>query len=545
MADASLSSLQQKRLKFQPPLPRLLTQLKSITSRIITFQNSLDLELETSFPHTCRHPLLYFDEKEGEIAPAFEKMKLGVLFSGGPAPGGHNVVTGILDAIKLMNNSSELIGFLNGPAGLIKNQWIPLTEQSVACFRNQGGFDLLGSGRTKIETAEQFEAARQTLLKNQLDGLIIIGGDDSNTNAAFLAEFCQKNQLSTRVIGVPKTIDADLRNDFIEVSFGFDTASKVYSEIIGNLLKDASSSKKNYFFVKMMGRSASHLTLECALQTHVNMALIGEEIAARGQTLSQVVEEIADLIVERAGIEKHYGVILIPEGILEFIPDVQQMIKEILSQEAEALTPQDAVKRLGIESAACFSSLPNDIQKQLLLERDAHGNVQLSKIETEKLLMVLVDKELLNRKSSNLYHGEFNPQPFFCGYEGRSALPTNFDCQYAYALGRIAALLVQFKATGYVCAIQNLTYPVNKWKILGFPIVRLLHNEIRKNKKMAVIQKALVDLHGAPFNRFQQERRKWRLADCCLVPGPIQFEEEANIADSLPLTLQYENKPLA
>jgi pyrophosphate--fructose-6-phosphate 1-phosphotransferase len=549
------SLLQRHRLQYQPVLPSILRDLKSLIPIEETKkkENSLaDPAIKELFPQTIQQPVLTF--KKGNLS-SVQPLKVGVVLSGGQAPGGHNVISGLLDALKKLHPESQLIGFLDGPSGIIKNKSVALTEEKVAAYRNQGGFDIIGSGRTKIETPEQFEAAVQTLKSHNLDGLVIIGGDDSNTNAAFLAEFCCQQGVATRIIGVPKTIDGDLKNDFIEISFGFDTASKIYSEVIGNLLKDALSAKKYYFFVKMMGRSASHITLECALQTQVNLALIGEEVAAGKQTLKDVVHQIADLICDRAKKDKNFGVILIPEGLLEFIPECQGMIKELnglLAKDeslakrvgqAEGQARLDLIKQhLSQASVECFSSFPEEIQRQLLLDRDPHGNIQLSKIETERLLIALVERELVHRQQQGQYAGKFNSQPLFCGYEGRSGLPSNFDCQYCYALGHVAALLIQSGASGYMCCISNLTQPVEEWEIRGVPIVDMLHFEIRKNKKQAVIQKALVDLEGPVFAAFKKERARWRVEDAYCCPGPIQFEGPRELTESLTLTLQYEKQ---
>jgi pyrophosphate--fructose-6-phosphate 1-phosphotransferase len=547
------SLLQRHRLHYQPTLPLILKNLQALVPEAQKESHAAsDSAIKELFPHTSEQPILIF--KEGQ-ASSPKPLKVGVVLSGGQAPGGHNVITGLLDALKKLHPNSELIGFLDGPSGIVKNKFIALTEEQVAPYRNQGGFDIIGSGRTKIETSEQFTAAEQTLKSHQLDGLVVIGGDDSNTNAAFLAEFCRRQGIATRIIGVPKTIDGDLKNEFIEISFGFDTASKVYSEVIGNLLKDALSAKKYYFFVKMMGRSASHLTLECALQTQVNLALIGEEIAFHQYTLQDIVGQVADLICERAEKDKNFGVILVPEGLLEFIPECQSLIKELngllggdssLAEQFEQVdfhTKMDFIKQhLSQTAAECFSQLPEEIQKQLLLDRDPHGNIQLSKIETERLLISLVERELNERKQQGKYSGKFNPQPLFCGYEGRSGLPSNFDCQYCYALGHAAALLIHSGASGYICCIKNLTQPIEKWEIWGVPIVNMLHFEMRKNKKQAVIQKALVDLEGSVFAIFKQKRNRWRLEDLYCCPGPVQFNGPTELTDNPPLTLLHEKQ---
>ncbi len=533
------SLLQQERVHYRPPLPSLLQDLSSLHSFSIEETQAHPEEgLRELFPQTLHQPFLSFKKGERKSSPA---LKVGVVFSGGPAPGGHNVLSGLWDALKQLHGDSQLIGFLGGPQGIVKNQCISLSEETIAPYRNQGGFDLLGSGRTKIESKEQYEAVFRTLEKRDLDGLVIVGGDDSNTNAAFLAEFCLKEGLKTRVIGVPKTIDGDLKNSFIEISFGFDTASKIYSEMIGNLAKDALSAKKYYFFIKMMGRSASHLTLECALQTQINLALIGEEIAEKKQTLKQVVDEMADLICRRAEQQKNYGVILIPEGLLEFIPECQGMMGELnaLLLHSSEQKEKEIASKLTPDALRCFQTFPEEIQRQLLLERDAHGNVQLSKIETERLLIALVEKELKNRQQHTLYLGSFSPQPLFYGYEGRSGFPSNFDCQYAYALGQTAALLIAGKATGYLSAIRRLAQPVESWDIWGVPLARLLHFEWRKNKRQAVIKKALVDLKGSLFSLFKEKREEWRLGDLYCCPGPIQFEGSKRLIDSPCLTVLH------
>lgn len=551
----SQSLLQRYRLHYQPALPAILHDLHTVhlvaeKTKCVTNSHAAIRDI---FPLTGEQPVLSFEQGSSYTA---KPLKVGVLLSGGQAPGGHNVIAGLLDALKKLHPDSRLIGFLDGPSGLIKNKSVVLTEEKVAPYRNQGGFDLIGTSRTKIETAEQFESVEQTLKEQALDGLVIVGGDDSNTNAAFLAEFCRQKGLSTRIIGVPKTIDADLRNAYIEMSFGFDTASKIYSEIIGNLLKDSLSAKKYYFFVKMMGRSSSHITLECALQTQVNLALIGEEVAHHRQSLAAITHQIADLICERAEQGKNYGVILVPEGLLEFIPECREMIEELnhllsSDQNLSRLLEQDishaarlqAVReRINQNVFACFFNLPEDIQKQLLLDRDPHGNIQLSKIETERLLISLVEQELMRRQQQGSYQGKFNPQPLFCGYEGRAGMPSNFDCQYCYTLGHTAALLIQNGASGYICCVKNLTQPIKNWKILGVPIVDMLYFEKRQGKKKAVIQKALVDLEGPVFQIFKQKRNQWRLEDVYCCPGPIQFTGPSELTDSPPLTLLYEKQ---
>ena len=548
----NFSPLQRRRLSYQPSYPSILEDFHLVTA--IKKELPSDPSLAPFFPHTHALPFLSFTQTDPltpQEGKAFSPLKVGIILSGGPAPGGQNVIAGVFDALKKMNCDSTLIGFLNGPMGIIENNFIELTKEKVDLYRNQGGFEIIGSGRTKIETAEQFECVRQTIEKHALDGLIIVGGDDSNTNGAFLAEYCKEKKMKTQIIGVPKTIDGDLKNEFIELSFGFDTAAKTYSEIIGNLAKDALSAKKYYFFVKLMGRSASHLTLECALQTHVNLSFIGEEIGANALSLEDIVNQVTDLICERAAIGKNYGVILLPEGLLEFIPAFQLLIKELNQLFATNPTFGENLIRLEQQernhflkqhltpsTLDCFLQMPEEIQKQFLLDLDPHGYIQFSKIETERLLITLVEKKLAQRKKIGKYVGKFNPQPIFCGYEGRSALPSNFDCQYCYALGRLAALLILHQASGYMCSIKHLTKEVKKWEIGGVPIVGMLHFEVRKNKRQPVLQKALVDVEGAVFLLFKQLREGWRLADNYRLPGPIQFEGPPEITDVISTTLE-------
>lgn len=547
----SLSLLQKYRLHYQPQLPEILQDVTCLVPVHEMHPSNPSQALKELFRATCQQPFVTFKKGKKQISTP---LTIGVVLSGGQAPGGHNVIAGLFDALKKWHRDSRLIGFLDGPNGIVKNKTIEITEELLSHYRNQGGFDIIGSGRTKIETNEQFAAAETTAKALGLDGLVVIGGDDSNTNAAFMAEHFAKQGMKTKVIGVPKTIDGDLRNEFIAISFGFDTACKTYSEIIGNILKDALSAKKYYYFIKLMGRSASHITLECALQTHPNMALISEEVEANGHSLAHIVKQIADMICKRAEKGKNYGAILIPEGIIEFIPEFKRMIQDLNSllasdqihvQKLEALPNQEAKIRymadqLQGEAKTCFISLPAAIQDQLMLDRDPHGNVQVSKIETERLLIALVEKELAARQQQGLYQGKFAAQPLFFGYEGRSGLPSNFDSQYCYALGVVAALLIQTGMTGYLACVRHLTQPVEEWDILGIPIFNLLHLEVREGKKKAVIRKALVELQGKAFTYFQSQRDLWMEYDAYLCPGPIQFEGPKDLTDSSPLILKYE-----
>lgn len=526
----TFSPLQKQRLHYQPQLPKALAQISTLSVKQAASPH-FNEELRPLFPHTFDKPII-------EFLPATTKkvalLKVGVFFSGGQAAGGHNVITGLFDALMHLNQNSQLIGFLNGPQGLVDGQWIAITKEFVDAYRNQGGFHMIGSGRTKIETEEQFLAAKKTVQKLDLDGLVVIGGDDSNTNAAFLAEYFKANGIKTSVVGVPKTIDGDLQNESIEISFGFDSAAKTYSEIIGNLASDALSAKKYYFFVKVMGRSASHLALECTLRTHPNLTLISEEIANNNVQLNQVVHEIADLICLRAKHKKNYGVILIPEGIIEFIPEFKKLIAEL---NQIPVNDKDVAAHLSPQSLTLYHSLPSTIQSQLFLDRDPHGNVQVSKIETELLLIHLVEKELKQRAVKGEYEGKFTSQPFFCGYEGRSCLPSDFDANYCYSLGYLACALINEKMTGYMACLQHLHLPVADWKARGVPLISMMQLENRNGKSKAVIAKSLVNLNGAPFQLFNQKRKTWLLEDQYLNPGPIQFFGPKELVESVPFIL--------
>lgn len=529
------SSLQENRLHYQPEVPKALQELTSIDITADASHTQTLPEIANLFPQTSNNKRLTISNGQTkQHAP----LRVGVVLSGGQAAGGHNVIWGLFEALKQLNKESLLFGFSDGPAGILNNKHISITAELLASYRNQGGFDLIGAGRDKIESTEQLKAAEKTMQNLNLDGLVIIGGDDSNTNAAFLSEYFKSVNCKTSVIGVPKTIDGDLKNDDIEISFGFDTACKVYSEIIGNLLRDALSAKKYYYFIKLMGRSASHIALECALQTHPNLTLISEEVAAKQQTLHSIVVDICNLITERSKVGKDFGVILIPEGLIEFIPEVKTLIRELNILCAQNLSEKEIHSKLSQESLNCLHSLPKDIQEQLLLTRDAHGNVQVSKIETERLLIDMVKKELKMRSFS----GKINSQPFFCGYEGRSALPSNFDSRYCYALGLLAGVLINAKATGYICSLKNLSQPVENWLPQGIPLTHMLTLEQRHGKSKAVIQKALVDLKGHPFKQLSQYRSQWALQDDYIYPGPIQFFGPNHLTDAISFTLQLESR---
>ena len=496
-------------------------------------------KIKALFPSTCGHPVLKGQTGKKRSA---KPLRVGVVFSGGQAAGGHNVIIGLLHALKKLNPQSQVIGFLDGPSGIIAGKSKELTENFAAAYLNQGGFDMIGSGRTKIETEEQLAASLSFVQNLKLDGLVIIGGDDSNTNAAVLAEYYLKHGCPARVIGVPKTIDGDLKNAYVATSFGFDTASKIYSEIIGNIARDALSAKKYTHFIKLMGRSASHIALECAMATQPNLTLIGEEVAAHKMTLAQITKEIADLIAKRSELGKNYGVILIPEGLIEFIPEISALIKE-LNQilNAEQISMTQVTARLTPSSQKCLVSLPEKIQQQLLFARDPHGNVQVSMIETERLLAELVIAELEERKKKGTYQGKFAPLQHFLGYEGRAGFPSHFDSHYCYALGFAAALLIDEGATGYMAFISHLNKPVQEWGMGGVPLTTLLHLEMRKGKERPVIQKALVDLKAKPFAYFQEKRDRWKLEDEYRYPGPIQFFGDKKLTDRITLTLSLES----
>ena len=518
-----ISNLESERLNYRPKTP---IQFDSFTHLVQEALQELpvDPEITPFFNHLIGNSLLGFKTSLEGFSSA---LNVGIVFSGGPASGGHNVASGLFDALQKFNPTSRLIGFIGGPAGIIANNWCLLDEKKIASVRNQGGFDLLGSGRTKIETQDQLIKCKEACEANSLDGLLVVGGDDSNTNAALLADYFLSTGCKTHVVGVPKTIDGDLKNEWIETSFGFDSASKTYSEIIGNIMTDAESQNKYYFFVKVMGRSASHLILECALQTSPNMVLIGEEVKEKGTSLHLIIQSIADLVVERAEIGKYAGVILIPEGLIEFIPEFKKMIEE-LDGKSDALT-------LSQESMTFFQSLPKDLQKQLFLNPDPHGNIQVSKIETERLVIDLVEKELAKRAD---FKAKFNAQAMFVGYEGRSCLPSNFDCDYCYTLGMAAALLIAHKQTGVMAIVRNLTRPAVEWICQGIPLICMIHMKARSGKQKPVIHQNLVDITSPLFQNFESKRDANRLVDNYRNPGPIQFFGPPAISDRITETLK-------
>lgn len=530
--------LNRERLKAKAAIPSILKQ-SGLSAVTLSHPTKLSDDVLSRFPHLSANPPVKF-EKSGKYEG--KPLKVGVVFSGGQAPGGHNVIAGLFDAIKQLHKDSSLIGFLEGPSGIILGQWRELKAQDIDSVRNQGGFDLIGSGRAKIEKPEEFELAEANCRKLSLDGLVIVGGDDSNTNAALLAEYFLAKGCKTSVVGVPKTIDGDLKTEFIESSFGFDTAAKTFSSSIGALLRDALSAKKYTFFIKLMGRTASHLTLECALETHPNMALIGEEIASQGKTLEDIVREIAGLVEMRSKAGKDYGAILIPEGLIEFIPEFRELIDQLNNSLAENAGTDFAARSLTENAKKLFSSLPHAIQKQLTDERDPHGNVQVSKIETERLLIDLVAAVIEEKKKQGEFKGKFSPVPLFFGYEGRSCLPSSFDANYCYALGMTAAHLLNAQRTGYIACVRKLSSPPAEWEILGIPLPSLITMEKRKGKLKPVIKKALVDLNGQPFQFFKERRSHWALEDDYHYPGPIQYYGPEEIVGETTLTLKLESE---
>ena len=548
-----ISPLQKERLKYQPKLPGMLRH--GIADICVkegepTASVADQDKIKALFPNTYGKKEITFQKGANTSVP--KKQVVGVILSGGQAPGGHNVISGLYDALKATDRENVLIGFKGGPSGLVDDDFVEFDDAFIDAYRNTGGFDIIGSGRTKIETPEQFEAAAKTAKKHGLTAVVIIGGDDSNTNAAVLAEYFAANHLGVQVIGCPKTIDGDLKNDDIECSFGFDTATKTYSELIGNIERDCNSAKKYWHFVKVMGRSASHVALECALETQPNICLIGEEVAEKKLSLSQIADQIADSVEQRSKTEGNFGVVIIPEGIVEFVPEFGTLIREISemlagskTEEFNALPDWDAKKefiRKGLteESYKVFAILPESIQKQLFLERDPHGNVQVSLIESEKLFAELVKNKLDERKKAGTYKGSFKTQFHFFGYEGRCAFPSNFDADYCYSLGYNAFMLIQYGYTGYLSKVSNLSRPAEEWVAGGMPITKMMNMERRNGEDKPVIRKALVDLNGKPFKYFEAHRAEWAAKTCYTYPGAIQYYGPADVCDLTTRTLALE-----
>ncbi|MDR0758971.1 MAG: diphosphate--fructose-6-phosphate 1-phosphotransferase [Treponema sp.] len=549
-----ISALQEARYRYQPKLPLSLSQdISNIAVNLGEPAESLadQEELKALFKHSYGKPVAAF------VAGGNDKIRrpltVGVILSGGQAPGGHNVIAGLYDGLMKGNPDSVLYGFLGGPSGLTDNKTMKLTGEIIDQYRNTGGFDIIGSGRTKIETPEQFAAALATARMLKLDAVVIIGGDDSNTNAALLAEYFLDKGASTQVIGCPKTIDGDLKNEYIETSFGFDTAVKTYSELIGNIGRDANSARKYWHFIRLMGRSASHITLECALQTQPNICLISEEVEAGKLSLGQVVDQICDSVVRRAEKGDNFGVVLIPEGLVEFIPEMKALIVELNDAMAKNEKEFAALVSFGDQLAwlkaklsgpsyGLIQSLPPDIAKQLLMDRDPHGNVQVSRIDTEKLLITMTEKRLANLKAGGAYNGKFSALGHFFGYEGRCAFPTNFDADYCYTLGFSAFVLIASGLTGYLSSVRNLTAPADQWIAGGVPLTMMMNMEQRQGIRKPVIRKALVALDGEPFKAFAAARDTWAVRTSFLFPGAIQYFGPSEVCDQPTRTLQLEHE---
>ncbi|MGL4986952.1 MAG: diphosphate--fructose-6-phosphate 1-phosphotransferase [Treponemataceae bacterium] len=550
----SISVLQKARYEYKPKMPAILNEsLATIALEEGKPTESIadQADLKSLFKQTYGKPLVQF--KKGTNDTVNAQIKVGVILSGGQAPGGHNVISGLYDGIKKGNSKSILYGFLSGPAGLIDGKYIEFTDSLIDEYRNTGGFDIIGSGRTKIESPEQVSRSIETAKKMDLDAIVVIGGDDSNTNAALLAEQMIAAGSKTRVIGCPKTIDGDLKNEMIETSFGFDTACKTYSELIGNIGRDANSAKKYWHFIKLMGRSASHIALECALQTQPNICLISEEVEAKKMTLRQISDDICNVIAKRAENDENFGLILIPEGLVEFIPEMKTLIAELNDTMAHhekdfnALDTFEAKKEwlskhLTKASFETFASLPSAIAAQFLADRDPHGNVQVSRIDTEKLLSVMVEEKLKEMKKAGTYKGIFSSYCHFFGYEGRCAFPSNFDLDYCYSLGFTAFLLIASGLTGYLSSVRNLTSPSKDWIAGGVPLTMMMNMEQRHGSKKPVIRKALVELDGNPFKEFAKNRDTWAIKTSFLFPGAIQYYGPDEVCNTVTKTIALESK---
>ncbi len=547
------SQLQQHRGKFEPVLPNILKKgpaaVKAKPGKA-TKSVADQATVKKIFPNTYGLPEITF-VKGANAAACKKAVRVGVVLSGGQAPGGHNVIAGLLDGLKKANAKNKLFGFLGGPSGIVENKFVEITPALMKEYRNTGGFDLIQSGRTKIETDEQLAAAKDNLLANKMDALVVVGGDDSNTNACVIAEYLKQQGVEVSVIGVPKTIDGDLKNKQIETSFGFDTATKIYAELVGNILRDVNSARKYWHFVRLMGRSASHITLEVAFKTHPNAVLIGEEVLAKKMTLAQVVDGLAQLIAKRAKAGKNFGVVLVPEGLIEFIPEMKELISalndSLADHEAELAKMNTVAEKkefilsiLPAKLAALMKSLPEGIAAQLMLDRDPHGNVQVSLIETEKLLVEMLRAQLAEMKKSGKYDGKFSAITHFFGYEGRCGVPSNFDANYTYALGYNAAVLALNKCTGYLSSVRKLTKKAQDWECGGIPLTMMMNIERRKGKEKPVIKKALVELKGEPFKHLAKNRADWATEDLYVFPGPIQFFGPAEVTDMTTFTLMLE-----
>jgi len=549
MKPMTKSPLQIARAAYQPKLPTALKGNVVLKEGAATESVADQADIKTLFPNTYGMPIVTFESGEKKEYPT---VGVGVILSGGQAPGGHNVISGLYDGLKALNPNNKLYGFLGGPSGLVDHEYIELTDAIVAEYRNTGGFDIIGSGRTKLEEEAQYESGAEICKKLGINAIVVIGGDDSNTNACVLAEYYSQKNTGIQVIGCPKTIDGDLKNEMIETSFGFDTACKVYSELIGNIQRDANSAKKYWHFIRLMGRSASHITLECALQSQPNICIVSEEVEAKNQTLNDVVNDIVKVIVNRAKFGLNFGTILIPEGLIEFIPAMKKLISELNdllahNDDFNALETDDEKRQyvkgmLQPDSREVYNSLPKGIAKQLTLDRDPHGNVQVSLIETEKLLIEMVAKRLAQLKAEGTYKGKFSAINHFFGYEGRCAIPSNFDADYTYSLGYTASVLISEGKTGYMSSVRNLTAPAAEWIAGGVPITMMMNMEKRHGKMKPVIQKALVLLDGAPFKFFAANRVDWADEKASYIyPGPVQYYGPTEVCDQPTRTLLLES----
>ena len=543
------SALQKERAAYKPKLPKALQGAVKVVEGAPTQSVDNQEEIKKLFPNTYGMPLVEFVTAENALQ---KEMNVGVILSGGQAPGGHNVISGLFDEIKKLNPNNRLYGFLMGPSGLVDHKYIEITEDLIADYRNTGGFDLIGSGRTKLEKVEQFEKGLEVIRELNIKAVVIIGGDDSNTNACVLAEYYAAKNYGVQVIGCPKTIDGDLKNEQIETSFGFDTATKTYSEVIGNIERDCNSARKYWHFIKLMGRSASHIALECALQTQPNICLISEEIEAKDLTLNDIVEQIASTVAYRASQGNNFGVVLIPEGLIEFIPAIGRLIQELndlLAAHGQDYKDLDKdaqreyiLSHLSEANKATFETLPEGVARQLSLDRDPHGNVQVSLIETEKLISEMVGAKLDQLAKEGKYNGKFSALHHFFGYEGRCAAPSNFDADYCYALGASAAQLIANGKTGYMAIVKDTTAGTEEWKAGGVPITMMMNMEKRNGEMKPVIRKALVDLNGKPFKAFAAQRDQWAKETCYVYPGPIQYWGPASVCDLPTKTLALEQE---
>ena len=540
-----ISSLQRARAAYQPKLPKALQGPVCAVEGAATTSVGDQEQIRALFPNTYGMPVVEFAPAETAPGASFN---VGIILSGGQAPGGHNVISGLYDGVKALNPDNKLYGFLMGPGGLVDHKYIEFDDALIDAYRNTGGFDIIGSGRTKLEEVDQFEKGYQILRELGIKALVIIGGDDSNTNACVLAEYYAAKNYGVQVIGCPKTIDGDLKNDQIETSFGFDTACKTYSELIGNIERDCNSARKYWHFIKVMGRSASHIALECALQCQPNICLVSEEVEANDLSLDDVVTYIANAVARRAEDGNNFGTVIIPEGLIEFIPAIKKLIAELndvlARPEAQNLTRTEQIdfvkQQISDDNLAVFNSLPTNVAQQLALDRDPHGNVQVSLIETEKLLSSMVATKLERWRKTGMFKGKFSAQHHFFGYEGRCAAPSNFDADYCYALGTSAAQLIANGKTGYMAIVKNTTAPSDEWKAGGVPITMMMNMEKRNGEMKPVIRKALVELDGAPFKEFAAHREKWAKETSYVYPGPIQYWGPAEVCDQPTKTLALE-----